>query len=79
MIDRKYFKTLFIILLSLLLLTLAACGNRESEITLRFDTQGGQTLTDLSLKESEPLPTLPNPIKECHTILGWTHDVSTTF
>ena len=77
MIDKKYSKAISIIVLGLLLLTLAACRNRESEITLHFDTQGGQTISDLSLKESETLPTLPNPIKEGHTFLGWTHDVST--
>jgi uncharacterized repeat protein (TIGR02543 family) len=61
-------KCLFI----LLLLSLMGCQKQKiEEIIVHFEVNGGQTLEDLVLiLPIDPL-SLPTPIKEGHTFLGW--------
>ncbi len=68
MIKRVFI--LFILGLSLGLFVACTPASDLPSLTLEFDSQGGEPVETIAVLDDEPL-TLPIPIKEGHTFIGW--------
>ncbi len=60
-----------ICLIAIIAISLVACGSLPKSFTITFDTQGGNSVEDVVVKEGQPVVLPNNPIKEGYVFAGW--------
>ena len=75
----KKLKTFLLILLcSLFVGALAACGGGGEKYTVTFETYGGTQIAPYELKQGEEIARPADPTKALFTFTGWYSDASCT-
>ncbi|HOI46357.1 MAG TPA: InlB B-repeat-containing protein, partial [Bacilli bacterium] len=67
-------KILIFLSLSIFLLFLASCVNPQTQITITFNTNGGNVIEDMIVSSTSSSVNLPTPVKEGSTFDGWYTD-----
>ena len=67
-------KILIFLSLSVFLLFLASCVNPQTQITIKFNTNGGNVIEDMIVSSTSSSVNLPTPVKEGSTFDGWFTD-----
>jgi uncharacterized repeat protein (TIGR02543 family) len=64
----RHFSWILVMVASLLLLS--ACTNRN-EYTIKFESNGGSAIEDITFNINDPITKLPEPTKEGYVFSGW--------